>query len=404
MKILLVDDCGLNNSVLAHAAAAAVLQADEMCVHAAASHIELSANELPAHIQWMPPGRQIVQPLGFEEPFEMNVTPVIAQAADRQLQQLRAKAAAGSDAQPYGDFNHKDEGRAYLPKRFWWGGSDPKTGGIRADVEWTGAGAKAVREGELCCNSPSWRLHKVTKAFLGITHNVGGLVPRGAFHSIQAFAKAETIPARSGGPGSPQQEHQKNKPMTPEQEKQLADSAAAIVKITATVEGIATAQAKAKTDADAAAAKAKAGDDTKPNPELDAIKAELKKLNEAQVAQAKAAGSVKIQQAIKDGKIPAQAKATIDHLEGMYVANAKAADEFIDGLPVSAALKTIVANAKGGATSTTTTDEHEFIAKAKAYAKEKNITDEVEAQAKFAGTPAGRELYQAYSDSLGQAN
>ena len=355
----------------------------ELIVHAAAAHIELAANELPAHIQWMPPGRQIVQPLGFDEPFEMHVTAIIAQAADRQLQQLRSKAAAGKDAQPYGDFNHKDEGRAYIPKRFWWGGDDEKTGGIRADVEWTGAGAKAVREGELCCNSPSWRLNKVTKAFLGITHNVGGLVPRGAFHSIQAFAKAEIISSRNGGEGSPQQQTKNKKQMTPEQEKQLADLNAAVTKLTTRFDELGTAMAKA----------------TAESTKIVSIETELKAIKDGQVAQAKATALVLVtEHGINQGRIPAQDTETINFWVDGVVANAKALDQ-LKKLPVQAALKTIVANAKGGAT-TPVTDEHEFVAKAKAYGTAQKITDEVEAQTRFAATTEGSELYQSYRESV----
>ena len=150
---------------------------------------ELQKGNLPAQIQWMPPGLQTVQPMGIDAPFSMNVTPAIAAEAERQLQQLRRAAAAGKDVEPYGDFNHEDKGRAFKAKRFWWGGSDPKSGGVRLDVEWTGAGARAVLDGELPCVSATWMLNKVTNAFVGIAHNVGGLVPRSAFHAIQVFAK-----------------------------------------------------------------------------------------------------------------------------------------------------------------------------------------------------------------------
>lgn len=51
-----------------------------------------------------------------------------------------------------------------------------------------------MRDGELPYLSPSWVLNKLTKAFVGITSNVGGLVPSSAFHTMQAFAK--------GGSGS----------------------------------------------------------------------------------------------------------------------------------------------------------------------------------------------------------
>jgi hypothetical protein len=158
-------------------------------VHARAER-ELPAGQPPAHIQWMSPGRQTIQPMGMDAPFEMEVTSALAAKADAQLQQLRRKAAAGLDVEPYLDANHKDEARMAKAKRFWWGGDDLKTGGIRLDVEWTGAGIEAVRSGALPCVSASWMLNKFTKEFIGISPNVGGLVPRSAFTGIQVFAKA----------------------------------------------------------------------------------------------------------------------------------------------------------------------------------------------------------------------
>jgi hypothetical protein len=361
---------------------------DEVIVHAASSQIELAGTELPKHIQWMPPGKQLVQPMGFEEPFAMNVTAAIAVAADRQLQHLRSTAAAGRDAQPYGDFNHKDEGRSYIPKRFWWAGDDEKSGGVRADVEWTGAGAKAVREGELCCNSPSWRLNKVTKAFLGITHNVGGLVPRSAFHSIQAFAKADgpaPISDRNGGPGSHQQENKTKTKMTPEQERQLADIATAVAKFNTRLDEMSTAMAKATTE----------------TTKIVSIEGELKTIKDAQVANAKSHALVLVtEHGIAQGRIPAQDKDTINFWVDSIVANAKALDQ-LQKLPVNPALKTIIANAKSGTVPTPgATDEHEFVAKAKAYGEKHKIADEVEAQAKFSGTAEGKELYTAYREAM----
>lgn len=168
---------------------------DAITVHAAATDIESVNGALPSNVQWMPPGKQIVQPMGFDAPFEMDVSPETAREADRQLQQIRTAYAAGHDVEPYGDFNHEDKARAFTAKRFFWGGDDPKQGGIRLDLTWTGAGAKAVQNGEQTVISPSWVLHKITKAFLGVKTNVGGLVPRSAFNAIQAFAKANPTTA-----------------------------------------------------------------------------------------------------------------------------------------------------------------------------------------------------------------
>lgn len=112
-----------------------------------------SATSLPPHIQWMPPGLQQVQPMGFAAPFPMTVSAALAAEANQQLQQLRSEAAAGRKPEPYLDANHKDESRLAKALRLWWGGEHPKTGGIRLDVEWTGAGARVCAMGN-CLISP----------------------------------------------------------------------------------------------------------------------------------------------------------------------------------------------------------------------------------------------------------
>jgi hypothetical protein len=172
---------------------------NEIFCRAAAGKVQITGGALPTNLQWMPPGRHNVKPMGFEAPFEINVTPAIAAMADAQLQQMLSAHAAGQDAQPYIDINHEDKVRAFLPTKLSWGGEDPKSGGIRIEGKWTGGGANAALNGEQCVVSPSWALHKITKAFLGIKRNLGGLVPASAFHSIQAFAKANTFATTADG-------------------------------------------------------------------------------------------------------------------------------------------------------------------------------------------------------------
>ena len=82
-------------------------------------------------------------------------------------------------------------------------------------------------------------------------------------------------------------------------------------------------------------------------------------------------------------------------------ANAKAIDQ-LKKMPVNPALQKIVTSASAGGTTTSAAaqDEHAFVAKAKEYAKAHNITDAIEAQAKFAGTAEGKDLYAQYRESL----
>jgi hypothetical protein len=375
------------DSILAHAKAGD----SDTLAHAAASEINLLNGALPRDVQWMPPGRQTVQPLGFDEPFEMHVTPAIARRADAQLQELRSAAAAGRDVEPYLDFNHKDEGRAFKPTRFYWAGEDPKAGGIRAEGAWTGAGAKAVLDGELCCVSASWVLHKTTKEFLGIKHNVGGLVPRSAFHSIQAFAKAD----------SSNQNPQTKTTMT-DQEIQAAITNGITAGLKPYAARLDTLEANAKPATTAAApAHASAADITTAiTKALEPLQQEVKALKDSNANNISANAKATVETiGIRGGRIGAQDKDAIDYWTKAIAADAKAADVLAKITPNPAFVQIVNAGSAGGH-STATTGEHEFIARAKAHGEANKITDALDAQAAYARTVEGRKLYTDYCESL----
>ena len=355
---------------------------EQLTASAAASEVEAVNGILPTNVQWMPPGKQIVQPLGFDEPFEMRVTPAIASSADRQLQQLRAKAAAGQDAEPYGDFNHKDEGRAFKAKRFFWGGDDPKEGGVRMEVDWTPAGAKSVLDGALCCISPQWFLSKATKAFLGLSHNVGGLVPRSAFHSIQAFAKADS--------SKPNQ----NQNMTTEDKSEIAKLIADAIAANNT-----TLEAKAKSAQTPPAA-----------PDLAqvvaaALKPVTDKITEfetiqkdARIASAKAA----VQVHVVRGAIAPEDTAAVKFWEDSYLASASAAEAILAKLPGKQVARIIRGN--GGQITGTVgaTPEDRVIAAAKSL-REKQPADfksDAEAVEAYLRTPQGQAEYSAFRETI----
>jgi hypothetical protein len=121
------------------------------------------------------------------------MTLVIDEATAAVLETSRAtyqaKADAGEGDAPYLDFNHEDREASAWPKRIYWAGEDPRTGGIRAEVEWTSAGNEAVAGKLFRRFSPAFFAAdgKVT----GAPVNMGGLVNRAAFTRIQPlFAKS----------------------------------------------------------------------------------------------------------------------------------------------------------------------------------------------------------------------
>jgi hypothetical protein len=131
--------------------------------------------ELPAEIQYMPPGVQTIAPAVNGEPLDMSITVTAkyAEVFDRAAQSMIAAARAGKGDFPFGDLNHEDSAASVRPTRFWWAGDHPVTGGVRMDSPWTGTGAASLRNGEYVRWSPQWVFHKTTLEPLGLPVNVG---------------------------------------------------------------------------------------------------------------------------------------------------------------------------------------------------------------------------------------
>lgn len=147
---------------------------------------------VPDEIQFMPPGRQRVAPFVNGEPLEMEITvaPSYAEVFDRACQAMLAAARSGAGDFPFTDFNHDDGAASSRPRRFYWGGDDPKRGGVRMVTAWTGSGKEALLNGDFLRFSPQWVFHKTTFEPLGLPCNVGGLVNRAAFKTIAPVASA----------------------------------------------------------------------------------------------------------------------------------------------------------------------------------------------------------------------
>jgi len=162
---------------------------NEECFVASAisTGIEMPGGDvLPDNIQWMPPGTHHVKPSvgGKATPMTVTVTPQMATEFNAQLQELRADAKAGVEDEPYIDFNHDDKERAGEVMELYWGGDDPKAGGIRARINWSAAGKAAVLGRNYRRFSPQWAFHKKTHEPIGVMTNLGGLVNRAAFTNI----------------------------------------------------------------------------------------------------------------------------------------------------------------------------------------------------------------------------
>ena len=159
---------------------------------------------LPDSIQWMPPGRHAITAVKDGEPFEMEleVNEALARRVGAMLQQYRDKAARGEGDLPFFDFNHNDAEASAHPLQMYWAGDDPRHGGIRARVQWTGAGADAIQRRTFRRFSPEF-LTDDDRNVIGVGINMGGLVNRAAFRKIQPIwsrdAASGVVPSSASG-------------------------------------------------------------------------------------------------------------------------------------------------------------------------------------------------------------
>lgn len=350
--------------------------------------IAMNGDQLPADIQWMPPGRQKITCLnpntGKPVDLEIDVTETGAKVVAAQLQHLRAKAAEGVGDLPFIDFNHEDAAAAGHPTEAFWGGTDPKAGGIRMKMDWSKPGQEALIGKAFRRFSPEFLADPNAKALAGLRGvNVGGLVNKAAFQTIQEFW------SRNGGEvladGHYQQKPTTEDTMTEVQAKQLADVVTAVAALSTKVDGFISAQAKAGNAAS--------------DPKILVLETQMATVNNLLQLQARNTAKAIVEKHINLGRIPAQAKDVIANWENLIAADAKN-EALLEAIPANPALARVIQGSGSGGAGTGTPTEHPFVVKAKEYAKANNITDVIDAQAKFATTAEGSQLYTQYRESL----
>jgi hypothetical protein len=337
-----------------------------------------AAGALPREIQWMPPGTHTVWPDGFEEAFPVEVTAAIAEKANGQLQEQRRLAASGKGNWPYIDFNHEDREQSGEPVRIFWGGEDPRSGGIRMEVNWSGSGERAVRSRDFRSFSPSWRMHKDTHAFLGVGLNMGGLVNRSAFKTIQAVARGHGAGHESGDINN---NINKGQPMTEAEKQEITNLITGAVKpLTEQVTALAKLPERLIALEEKVNGKG-AGDEEEADNIVKLVEASLKPMadrlklledGDKSAVQANAKRTVQ-EIGVKAGRISSQDKETVEFWEGAIASNAKAADALLK-MPVNPAFVQIIqAGAAGGTQTGTgkTAEDFATLVKAKATAGKK---------------------------------
>lgn len=341
--------------------------------------------EVVTDIQWMPPGRRAITPFVAGEPREIQVevTAALAAKVEAAFADLLASFERGEGDEPFIDFNHENAAASGHPKRLYWGGDDPRTGGIRAVTHLTASGASAVRERTFTRFSPEWLIHPQTHEFLGLGTNLGGLVNQAAFQGNQP------VTARRGDP------NQETKMTEAEKNEFKELITAATNPLAEKITALETkASAATKPAADATITQAVQAALAPVVTRLDKIEANAGKVT---TAQAKAAVAVHA----KRGAIAPQNAKLVAHFEKAYAADPDGTEEILAALPDNPALAKIAAAANGGAeASAGAGGDHAFIVKARKLATDEKIGVAV-ASARLAQTEGA--LYDDYCKSLAVA-
>ena len=337
----------------------------------------------PADVQWMPPGIHTIEASKGGKPVTKKVTVNAATAATMQavLASMNAAADRNEGDRPYFDFNHEEGPASAHPTEFYWAGDDPKTGGVRAKVEWTEGGKTAVL-------GRAWR--RFSPAFFaddngivtGAPENMGGLVNTAAFQKISPLWSRQTDPERTT-----QQQQQENTQNMKSLIALLArqnvvtsaevDEATAISQLTTYL----AAQLTQKT-------------------ELETIKGHLTKAREDLVRARKTHAEKTVAGAIKAGRIPSKD----DALKARWTSLIEADPANEDLLPEPNPALQEVVKIEGRddvtrAKKTGAAKVHPFIAKAREIRKaDANIKTEADALAICARQEPG--LYEEYREAL----
>ncbi len=341
-------------------------------------------------MQYMPPGKaqKITARRGDGKVVELilDVTAKTAERLAADLERMIARAEKNEDDRPYLDFNHEDREASGWPKRVWWGGEDPITGGVRMEVELSAAGRAAIQGKLFRRFSPSFFARD--GEVIGTERNMGGFVNRAAFKKISPmWAKegAEAGPASAGESGDALQT--KKKEATEMKLLMQVLARLGLVSSADLEESAAIAQVTAKheeTQAKLTAAIAAKGTAEAENTTLkDKLEASQKTNAEAIVARA-----------VAEGKLPAQAKDIHAKWVTQIAADPTAA-ELLNSMEAKGAPGQVVERKAGEAGGDAGGKEHAFIVKCKETAKALGKADWLEVVGTVAA--ADTKLYDEFN-------
>lgn len=336
---------------------------------------------IPEDIQWMPPGRHTITPFvdGEAKEMEIVVDAELGATVEDQFRRLKASATAGQADLPYLDFGHQDGAAAAHVDSLYWGGDDPKTGGIRAKVVWTKAGRDALEGRCFRRFSPSWFSDPKTGEFVGVGENLGGLVNRAAFRTIQP------VVARRAD------QNTNASTMTEAEKLELKQL------ITAATEPLVSRLTALETKA--ASATQPAGQQT--DARLGDIDTRLKQIEAATKQTTVAAAKAAVAVHARRGAIPPQDAETVAFWEAQYQADPAKTEAVMAKLPANPVLAGQYTTASAGAqtTAAAANTAEGFVAQVKAKCADGKINKADALQAVIATNPEG---YKAWRDANGK--
>lgn len=340
-------------------------------------------------IQWMPPGTHQVTPSvnGKPKRLTIQVDQALAEKMITSFRELQALAAAGTEDVAFVDYAHKRDASAGQVTDMYWGGEDPKKGGIRIKVTWTAAARASLADREYRRFSPMWGIDPDTDEPVGLSANLGGLVNHAAFQDIS--------PVVYGARGN------LSTVVTDMDPKEItaaitAAISAALAPVTTRLNSLEAAAGRSAEGNTATAAAAAAGG-------ADALDARLKALEKAQAGAAVAHADRCIAAAVQAGRLLPQDAEAKAFWRTSLASQGEVAEAQLAALPVKTAGSRVVANGSSASDSqvvASASTAEGFVATVKAAkAAAPEATAAAALRAAIQTNPAG---YQAWRDDGGK--
>jgi len=277
-------------------------------VHAISSIV---SDDMPDNIQYLPPNKHTIHATKNGKPAELTVD--VSQKTAELLQKSFDRITASGIEQVFLDFNHDDAEASAWVTGFYWGGDDPEDGGVRAKVEWTSAGEDALKGKNFRKFSPTFTVNSRGEID-GTTINAGGLVNRPAFKEITPVIAGENLDDETGE--SEMKKYKSQMADEKEETKKLEEiQSEEVVKEEEEKEETKVSSEEIEEDED----KVESVEELKEK--VQKLEAALEELSEEKKEREVTAAKELVEQAVAEGRIPAQNEEVRAKWEEMLVAD-----------------------------------------------------------------------------------